>query len=344
MYNPWYRTDWKGLSSNEKDQQMRELALQLPPGFTYAGLSHFARHGQELETGIFERPRSRFVFVPGDQVTLGWEVSGHQMDEATLTELNESAAEFGVDDVEELLGQQMSPVREAEIAPLLVEYGLNSLGWTQVSAEEAEDYGGEELQEAIAHLEERNSHSYELYQSFRVERRKDGHGLDYYVFNEDLLLEEFVEEVHSRGYDLLTEDEWEYLFGGGVRSLFPWGDSWNYKMKLRHLENLAEDPHQDYVLELPNAFGIQFAGDPYKYELTVPHSGGSDHSEPFIPKGGDGGSLLCGGSSVVMGYLPATATAYRDPSAKELEWEEIIDTMYFRRIVRLESRIAAIQK
>lgn len=141
MYNPWYRTGWKSLSSDEKDTQMRELARQLPPGFTYAGLSRFARHGQELETGVFERTRSRFVFVPGDQVTLGWEASLHQMDEATLTELNESAAEFGVDNLEELLGQQMSPVREAEITPLLVECGLNSLGWTQVSAEEAAEYG-----------------------------------------------------------------------------------------------------------------------------------------------------------------------------------------------------------
>lgn len=344
MYNPWYRTGWKSLSSDEKDTQMRELARLLPPGFTYAGLSRFARHGQELETGVFERTRSRFVFVPGDQITLGWEASLHKMDEATLTELNESTAEFGVDNLRELLGQQMSPVREAEITPLLVECGLNSLGWTQVSAEEAAEYGGAELQEAIAHLEERSSHSYELYQSFRVERRKDGQGLDYYLFNEDLLLEEFIEEVHSLGYDLLTEDEWEYLFGGGARSLFPWGDSWNYKMKLRHLEELAEDPHQDYVLELPNAFGIQFAGDPYKYELTVPHSEDSKRSEPFIPKGGDGGSLLCGGSGVVMGYLPATATSYRDPFYKELEWEEIMDTMYFRRIVRLESSIAAIQQ
>jgi len=51
MYNPWYRTDWKGLSSNEKDQQMRELALQLPPGFTYAGLSHFARHRRVSSSG-----------------------------------------------------------------------------------------------------------------------------------------------------------------------------------------------------------------------------------------------------------------------------------------------------
>jgi hypothetical protein len=113
-------------------------------------------------------------------------------------------------------------------------------------------------------------------------------------------------------------------------------------MKVRHfgeLQRAAADEDSNtgdglraaerpYDLELPNAFGLYFLGDPYQCELTVSADG------VVRGKGGDGGSAICGGLGVVLGYLP-TATAYRDPYAGELEWPELIGYFHFRRIIRL---------
>ncbi|MEF3313645.1 hypothetical protein PV433_32665 [Paenibacillus sp. GYB004] len=128
--------------------------------------------------------------------------------------------------------------------------------------------------------------------------------------------------------------------------MFPWGDSFDYSMKLKYFEELSE-PEADedeadgsairsgdgrpYDLELPNAFGLIFAGDPYQYELTEGGSG-------LMPKGGDGGSMICGGMGPVAGYLPAAAVYYRDPYNTEAEWEDLKGHSRYRRIVRLSER------
>jgi len=38
----------------------------------------------------------------------------------------------------------------------------------------------------------------------------------------------------SENFALPTEDEWEYICGGGSRTLFRWGDSFDYEMNLYH--------------------------------------------------------------------------------------------------------------
>jgi hypothetical protein len=60
------------------------------------------------------------------------------------------------------------------------------------------------------------------------------------------------------------------------------------------------DQHQ-----CPNAFGLQIASDPYKLELTA---------QIGITRGGDGGSMICGGAGWFIGWL-ALATAYFEEHA-----------------------------
>jgi len=83
-------------------------------------------------------------------------------------------------------------------------------------------------------------------------------------------------------------------------------------------------------LEEPNQFGLSIAYYPYKYEVV-------ENSEYFL-KGGDGGCGICGGSGMVLGYLP-TATYFRSVSLSndELNQQNDIggDYTFFRRIVRL---------
>ncbi|MEC0125833.1 hypothetical protein [Paenibacillus pabuli] len=328
------RDAWERLSAPEKEERLSGLVSHFPTGMKYEGLETFERFGQQIETGVFSYDEQRFVFVPGDRVTLGWDRWQNGMNEETSADLLETVSEYGVEDVDSFLISQMSPVREVHIAPMLVECSSHSLGWIEVTEAEAMAQENAYFAEELEKFKLSDLNQYELHQEFRLVRQ--GEAVQIFWFNEDLTLEYLVKEEEKAGYGLLTEDEWEYLYGGGCRTLFPWGDSFDYTMKLKHFGSL-EDPSllekddRPYDLELSNFFGIQFAGDPYTYELTLdPSDNGT-----MILKGGDGGAMICGGMGPLVGFLPATAVYYRDSNAGELDWEDMIDDMNYRRVIRL---------
>ncbi|WP_342552892.1 hypothetical protein [Paenibacillus sp. FSL R7-0652] len=343
------RDVWQGLSEQEKQEWMQRIALQLPEGMQYEGLQTFERYGQRTQTGVFTHDEQRFVFVPGDQVTLGWEKWHHGMDEQTTADLHETASSYGIKDVQSFLAGQMSPVREVNIGPMLVECETISLGWIEVTEEEAFAQEHDDFPKALAEFKESGLNEYELHLEFKLIQDKGEVRILW--FNEGIELEDIVREETAAGFSLLTEDEWEYIYGGGCRTLFPWGDHFDYTMRLKHFGYLhnadkanplsgdedtgteasssVEPNHRPYDLELPNFFGIQFAGDPYKYELTL------DADGEAMPKGGDGGTLIHGGAGPLLGFLPAASVFYRDVNVDELDWEELMDTLYYRRVIRL---------
>ncbi|MFF2089775.1 hypothetical protein [Paenibacillus sp. NPDC058174] len=320
------RQAWSELSSTEKEAVMQDLASKLPQGFQFQGLQTFQRYGVTNETGIFTYKEAEFVFVPGNQVTLGWESWDQGMDEATREDLLETLGEYDIEDADQYLRDQMSPVREAAIGAMLVERAARSAGWQQVPLQDLPLLDEPEIEEELTKFRASTYSKYEQYQHFRLVRQEEDIRL--FLFNEDLTWEQAVADVHNEGFSLLTEEEWEYIYGGGCRTLFPWGDSFDYKMKVKHFEELVEeDDSREYDLSLPNAFGLLFDGDPYQYEWTI-------REGELMPKGGDGGSLICGGSGLVVGYLPVAAY-FRDSYFEELDWEEIMGHLWYRRIVRL---------
>ncbi|WP_440112858.1 hypothetical protein [Paenibacillus sp. QZ-Y1] len=335
---------WEGLSAQEKDEWLRSIISHLPAGMNYEGLETFERFDQWIVTGVFSYDEERFVFVPGDRVTLGWDRWQNGMNEETSADLLEIVSEYGVEDVDSFLSSQMSPVREVDIAPMLVECSNHSLGWIEVTEAEAMAQENAFFAEELEKFKLSDLNQYELHQQFRLVRQ--GEVVQIFWFNEDLTLEYLIDEEAKVGFSLLTEDEWEYLYGGGCRTLFPWGDSFDYTMKLKHFGSLEgvegignestepvpflfEEDDRPYDLEQPNFFGIQFVGDPYKYELTL------NHEQEMMPKGGDGGGMICGGMGPLVGFLPAAAVYYRDGNADDMDWEDMIDYMYYRRIIRL---------
>lgn len=329
----WNRFAFEGLSVRDKEDLLQALVPKLPDGFSYKGLEAFERFGIATQTGVYLYEGSEFVFLPGNHVTLGWERWEEGMDEATEGEFRGALEAFGVEDGEAFLREMMSPVRAAVIPPMLVERRARQIGWTEVSpdGEEASDF--EDLWEELQKFRLGHYSEYTLHDSYKFVR--DGEDIRCYLFNSDLAYGEFAEKLEAEGFALPTEEQWEYMFGGGCRTLFPWGDSFDYSLKLKYfgekeMEKAVEG--RSFDLEQPNGYGICFAGDPYQYELT---SADGD----FRLKGGDGGSMLCGGTGMLMGYLPAAAPYYRDPFGAELEWADLLDAMNARRVVLLSDLV-----
>lgn len=344
------RARWEALSAGEKENMMRALVHKLPSGMDYVGLERFVRYGKSLETGVFSKNADVFVFVPGDEVILGWEDWQTGKDGEAAEELGEAIREAtGIEDGDSFLRSRMSPVRSVRIAPMLVEREAHSAGWYEVEPDEEVLQEEPDLAEELERFRGSDISEYERYQDFRLVRQ--GRDIKMLWFDGEMTLESLMEEVSEEGLSLMTEEEWEYLYGGGCRTLFPWGDRFDYSLKLRYIGRLQEASDQaavngeleqepaakrggsrdEYDLEQPNFFGIRFGGDPYRYELTVGPDGAVQ------PKGGDGGAMLCGGSGPLLGFLPATAVYYRDLFFGELEWDELKDTLYYRRIIRLET-------
>ena len=63
------RTQFDQLENTEKQALMESLAARYD--MTFLSLHTFDRWGQSSTTGIFEKDGRKFVFVPGDTVTLG---------------------------------------------------------------------------------------------------------------------------------------------------------------------------------------------------------------------------------------------------------------------------------
>ena len=124
---------------------------------------------------------------------------------------------------------------------------------------------------------------------------------------------------------LPTPDEWAYLCGGGCRTLFPWGDGLDHKMKLHHFEN-GEDQGKPYDMEQPNFFGLSIAYDPYKRELV--------DGKTLTTCGGDGGCNVCGGMGPLLGYLPCSP--HCKPEVRE-DNEIHNDYDFFRPVIRVQT-------
>lgn len=261
------RAIWAGLSVQEKEELLHGMIALCPAGMEYIGVRTFERFGQRTESGIFMHAGREFVFVPGDHVTLGWSQWQDGMNEQTSADLSETVSEYGVEDVDSFLASQMSPVREAAIAPMLVECHAQSLGWIEVTEKEALAVHGSEFAAELEQFKHSDLKGLEQYQAFRLERQ--GEEVRIQRYNEELTLEALLEGQAEAGFGLLTEDEWEYLYGGGCRTLFPWGDSFDYTMKLKHfgrLEGLTEIVDESVETDL-----ALVAEDEMPYDLERPN-------------------------------------------------------------------------
>ncbi|MDR2905925.1 MAG: formylglycine-generating enzyme family protein [Helicobacteraceae bacterium] len=318
-----YRKVYDALSLADRETLLRSLT-KIDTRFGFLRFEKFLRFGMQTDTAVYLCNGREFVFVPGDTVTLGWENFTVGMDDDTRLDMQEALEEYGVTDLVMFLRENMSPLRTITVSPMLVERELNDIGWRRVDLDSKEL---KPFREDIKKHFRPETNSFTINGKMRIYRNNGEIIAELY---EPVSYSDFLARIHENGFSLPTEDEWEYLCGGGSRTLFRWGDSFDYAMKLYRFKAENEDSNAPYTLELPNQFGLSIAYDPYKQEVV-------EKSEYFL-KGGDGGYNICGGAGIAIGYLP-TATYFRSEclSKDELNYKRDIggDYTFYRKVVRI---------
>jgi formylglycine-generating enzyme required for sulfatase activity len=320
-----YRQSYDALSESERAEVLHSIT-EADPRFRLLRFEHFERFGVATETAVFTGDGREFVFVPGDTVTLGWDSFAEGMDERTESALSRALGEFDVTDITGFIDESTSPVRRVTIAPLLAEREVGIIGWKEVAPDSPE------LTPLKSEIEQNRKYimpdrGFEIHNTLRVSHVD---GRQVWEIYDPISLQELIENAYATGFSLPTEDEWEYLCGCGKRTLFRWGDSFDFDMKLLYFKRKDEPDDAPYSLKLPNGFGLSIASDPYKMEVV-------ENSEYFL-KGGDGGCNICGGSGMVLGYFSVSAF-FRAASLSDdsLGYQNDIggDYTFYRRIVRL---------
>lgn len=314
------RPQFNQLSPEKKQVLMNQIAEQYQLDFVR--MERFGRWGQSCTTGIFNKGGREFVFVPGDTVTLGWEQFAVGLNQASREELEYLFQEWELEcDPEEMLRESMAPVRQAAIGPMLVGRELEDLCWGPVKMDDPRLTAHSDWLKQFREFAWSDSSSLTLHQSARIERTENGFQI--WIYNRtdyDALLA----GLEKQGLSLPTADEWAYLCGGGCRTLFPWGDGMDYSMRLHHFES-PNDEANPFDMEEPNFFGLSIAYDPYMREVV--------NADRLTTCGGDGGSSICGGLGIFLGFMPCSP--HCKPEVQE-ENELNGDYDYYRPIIRVE--------
>ena len=317
------REKWERLQTEERRALLEQMAKQY--GLELLGEETFRKWGRETRTGCFTGRGGEFVFVPGDTVTLGWQEFAQGMDQATREEFQEEMENIGWEGtLTELLQEQMDPVHRAVIGPMLVERTLQTVGCEEVSLDDPRLTGNEDWMAEFQKAQRGECSQYTISKKVRFTRTGDGWRAELYHQDSFSRLRKALAEA---GFSLPTADEWAYLCGGGCRTIYPWGDSFDYEMGLPYFEP-EERAAVSCDLRTPNFFGLTIACDPYRDELTVGEDGA------LVIKGGDGGCNLCGGADAAVGFLPCAPYFRQDRDDPEEELDGEFD--FYRRVIRVE--------
>ena len=310
------REKWEQLQTEERRALLEQMAKQY--GLELLGEETFRKWGRETHTGCFTGRGGEFVFVPGDTVTLGWQKFAQGMNQETQEEFQEAMEITGWEGtLTELLQEQMDPVHQAAIGPMLVERTLQTVGYEEVSLDDPRLTGNEDWMAEFQKAQRGEFSQYTISEEVRFTRTEDGWRAELYHQDSFSRLREALAEA---GFSLPTADEWAYLCGGGCRTLYPWGDSFDYEMGLPYFE-----PEEGAAVSCDLR---TIACDPYRDELAVGEDGA------LVIKGGDGGCNLCGGADAAVGFLPCAPYFRQDRDDPEEELDGEFD--FYRRVIRVE--------
>ena len=314
LYNETYSL----LAMEEKKEILENLAKKY--NMELLRFETFSRYSKSTFTAVFKYKESEFVFVPGAPVTLGYEGLPKNLSNETLEGLKYCLENPNDLDtvLEEYIRDNFSKLRKVTIKPMLVERELQTVAWKKSNLEELKEYDIDLLKD---YNEFKSSDYNKLTLDETARFTKVGDDIEIELYSV-VTYDELCENLKEEGFSLANLDEWEYLCGGGCRTLFPWGDDLDYNMNLLYFSKEGNDK---YDLEEPNFFGLSIAYDPYKMEIV-----GEDD---YVFKGGDGGCNICGGYGDFLGYLPCSP--YFNQVIDYEEEDLNGDFNFYRRIIRI---------
>ena len=315
-----YNSIYSVLPEEKKKEILENLAKKY--NMEILKFETFNKYSKSIFTAIFKYKESEFVFVPGDTVTLGYEGLPKNLSDESLEQLkyfSENPNEF----LEEYIKDNFSKVREVTIKPMLVERNLQTVAWKKSNLEELKDYDIELLNEYNKFKSE-DYNRLTLDETARFTKIENNIEIELY---DNITYDELCHNLKDEDFSLPNLDEWEYLCGGGCRTLFPWGEDIDYNMNLFYYTKKGNK----YDLEEPNFFGLFIAYDPYKMEII--------EADELMYKGGNGGCNVCGGFGMFLGYLPCSP--YYNQEAIVDEYDEDDNELhgdfdFYRRVIRIE--------
>lgn len=253
-----YRAEYDILTIDRRRVLLEDAGRE--NGMEVIGFRRFERWGVYTYTAEFAMGDDCYVFVPGDEVTLGWSGDFKGIDSTTRSKIAMDLKARGCSDPEYVIRRIMTPERRVRIPPMLVQVVAGTFEGS--------------YEDAVSQM------------------------------------------------SLPTSDEWEYLCGGGLNTLFQWGDAFDFRMGSDYYEDMSDGSHP---LEEPNFFGIVIADDPFAVEAVC-------EDEPTF-RGGDLGGHITAGYGPVIGYISCSPHFIPIHSGPE---GSVPRTFRVRRVVRLD--------
>jgi hypothetical protein len=212
---------WEGRTPAEREALARQLAKQLPSGFTFQAIRPFRLGNQQHHVALYQKDNATFALIPGAVAALGYDAERPwEPNPDELASWQGSAEEYGIArTIREYVADVTLRVRQVQLPPLLVETAAGELGWEPIGVDEPE------VQDILRELDALNLKQAVVSRGdirTRVRRGPAGE-----VIAERSLARthaDLAAQLAAAGFRFPTSDEWEYACGGGAPTLFRWGD------------------------------------------------------------------------------------------------------------------------
>ncbi|WP_155368736.1 hypothetical protein [Catellatospora vulcania] len=312
----WER--WTALDDAEAQALASRIADRVSAASVEVGPQEYA--GRAARTAVFDVGGVPFALVPARQVQVGYDATRFSPTPEQVDSYHESAEALGLpDDIRAYVAERTSPPRTVSVPTLLVAVEAVQAGLTAMPVDEPTVLRRvHELRQTVAVTGSAMPEQVEWAGFGRALLAPDGSVRAAWMYDTPSYDDEAA-RLAALGRRLLTPDEWEYACGAGATTLFRWGDTypgggdpWSART----------GPHRE-----PNLFGLTIGQDPYRDERTA---------DPAVICGGDGGSMVCGGSGEFVSWL-TVATAYRDAEYAQFVQDEAeyLDQMLVRPAIPL---------
>lgn len=284
-------SNWKNLTLEVKQQLSRQLLMYFVNPLREITKVEFVQYvysGIKCETFEVTIDGEVFVFIPGSKETIiGWdmgtqgisptvfELAGDFSENKKLTRLITNYQLKTNEDWSIFVNESTSSLRKSVIPPMFVQKYSQPVGTQYLGtlATVSGEFTGKV--EAFSKLEQTIKSCFlppqsfeesldwslpeQVYQKNLFYAELDVRSGDYRIYqHEEASQESLKKTISKKGYDLLSEDQWEYVCGAGTRRLFRWGN-----------QLLSDNGADDRVLlQGANMFGLFFESRLTSWEIT----------------------------------------------------------------------------